>query len=134
MAGIRLSPILKTARLQAVIAALDAGPGPAQLRLYTGPAPDGGAAVTTQTLLATLVLQKPAGNIAGDVLTLAPIADVLAVGAGAVAWARLVDSTGAWCADLEVTVTGGSGAVTMDNLTVYPGGTLRTVSATFKEP
>lgn len=134
MATITLASAIKTARLQAVLNAIDAGSGAAELRLYTAPQPSGGAALTTQTLLIALPLADPAGSISGAVLTLTPMLDTLCVASGDLAWARLVDSAGVWVADFDLTISGGGGAITVDRVDVYTGGTIRTLSASLTEP
>lgn len=134
MATITLASAIKTARLQAVLNAIDAGSGAAELRLYTAPQPSGGVAITTQTLLIALPLADPAGSISGAALTLTPMLDTLCVASGDLAWARLVDSAGVWCADFDITLAGGGGAITVDRLDVYTGGTIRTLSASLTEP
>jgi len=83
------APALKTTRMNAVEAALDAGPGAATLVIGTS-ALSGGTGV-----LATIPLADPAGTVSGSVLTLSALPkSAAASAAGTAAKAELRDSTG----------------------------------------
>jgi len=125
-----LSPALKTARSQAVLNGLTAG---SALHIYTAPQPAVGAALTTQILLISLPLDTPTGIVSGHTLTLY-LRGAQAVASGAAAWARLEDGALAFCADFDVTATGGGGAITMDDVELYTGGTVQNMSAVLIEP
>ena len=75
---------LKTARMNEVLTAIDAGAGAAKLEIGTA-----GMA----TVLATITLADPAGSVIGDVLTLTmPQSDPSADAGGIAAEARIRDS------------------------------------------
>lgn len=78
---------VKAARMTATEALIDAGSGFGRLEIGTA-----GMAV----VLATITLPKPAGSVAGAVLTLSgfPISDTDAEATGVAAAARVVDSDG----------------------------------------
>lgn len=82
-----------------------------KLRLYTAPPPARGAALTTQTLVSVHDLAgagspASAGTVAGNMLTLAPIAPGLVLGTDGVpvapAWGRAETSGGEFVADFTV--------------------------------
>jgi len=127
------SPAVRNARAQVIANALDAGSGPAQWQFYTGPQPAAGGALTTQTLLATVLLTDPCGTVTDGVLTLTSAGDVLAVASGIIAWARFTDSAGTVVLDADVGTPGSGAAVTIDHPQVYAGGTVRIVSAALTE-
>lgn len=124
MAVITPSAALKTAILTAVNDALNAGTGAATIKLYTGTKPASpDTAVTTQTLLGTLVCSDPAGTVAGGSLTFGPItSDSAADASGTATWLRIADSDGVAVFDLDVTVTGSGGAAQMNTTSVVVGG------------
>ncbi|MFZ4792413.1 MAG: hypothetical protein ACOYMW_16260 [Candidatus Competibacteraceae bacterium] len=128
-----LSLTVRTARAQVIANALDGGSGKAKWLFYTGPKPVAGAAITTETLLATVLLTDPCGSVTDGALTLTSDGDVLAVADGVIAWSRFTDSADTYVMDADVTNTAGSGAIKIDNTQVYTGGTIRVVSATFTE-
>ncbi len=128
-----LSLTVRTARAQVIANALDGGSGKAKWRFYTGPKPVAGAAITTETLLATVLLTDPCGSVTDGALTLTSDGDVLAVADVVIAWSRFTDSADTYVMDADVTNTAGSGAIKIDNTQVYTGGTIRVVSATFTE-
>lgn len=107
-----------------VIAALDAGSGPARVRFYTAPmAASVNEAITTQTLLGTLTCSDPSADTAAGILTFAAIAqDASADSAGQAAWARVESSAGTAVVDLDVTGLAGSGAIKLNTVEIIAGG------------
>lgn len=124
MAVITPSAALKTAILTAVNDALNAGSGPATIKLYTGTKPTSpDTAVTTQTLLGTLTCSDPAGTVASGSLTFGTVTpDSSADASGTASWLRIADSAGVAVIDLDVTVTGAGGAAQMNTTSVVVGG------------
>ena len=57
------------ARLAGTLSFLDAGSNPARLRIYGGARPPNPAATPTSAMLVEIALTKPAGAIAGGLLT-----------------------------------------------------------------
>lgn len=113
--------------------AIDAGPGQGLLKLYTGPQPARGAAITTQTFLGQVSFADPCGECAVGVFTAAPLIDGMALNTGTVAWARITDSNGIFVADASVTLLAGVGPVRMPSLEVYQGGNIHGVSVVITE-
>jgi hypothetical protein len=84
--GVIYNATLRTARMNLVKTAIDAGSGPGTLEIGTA---------AMATLLGTLTLSDPCGTVSGDVLTFAAITqDSSADASGTAAAARVKDSTG----------------------------------------
>jgi len=130
---IALADALKNARLQALADAIDAGSGPGVLNIYDGTRPAAGAAVTTQTQLASLAFAAPcAADISAGVLTFDAIADVMALADGAASWARITDAAGAFVADADVGETGAD--IIISQAQIYSGGQVSVTAASITEP
>lgn len=130
-----LSTTLRNARLDLIAAAIDGGSGAGTLKIYAGTQPATGAAITDQTLLATLTFADPcvASAASGGVLTFDAITGANAAADGTATWARAQDSGGTFVADFDVTVTGGGGAITLNTVTLVTGGPVTVTSATLTE-
>ena len=103
-AALALAPDLIQARLQGMLAWLNAGSGQARIDLMDDVWP--GAGLPGGTLLATITLASPCGSVQGDVLLLTssgPEGPVVAV-SGEARWARLVTADGLWALDCAVAV------------------------------
>ena len=103
-AALALAPALFTARLQGMLAWLDAGSGQARIDLMGDAWP--GAGLPGGTLLATITLASPCGSVQGDVVLLTSSTSegpVVAV-SGEARWARLVTAGGIWALDCAVAV------------------------------
>ena len=70
------------ARLAGTLSFLDAGTNPARLRIYGGTRPPNPAATPTSAMLVEIALTKPAGTIAGGLLTLTQQEDGLIAATG----------------------------------------------------
>lgn len=103
---------------------LNAGTGPATIKLYTGTKPAGpGTAITSQVLLGTLTCADPAGTVSARSLTFGAITvDSYADASGTATWARIADSNGVAVADIDVTLTGGGGFGQMNTTLIAAGG------------
>lgn len=91
-------------RLQALTRRLDADLAlPGRLLLYSAPRPaSGDLAQGPAAQLAALVFPKPSiANVTGSTLTLQSPATALAQATGDVAWARLVNGSGQFVADMD---------------------------------
>lgn len=121
-----LSNAVRGAMADAVLAAIDAGSGPAQLRFYTGTIPGSpDDAVTSQTLLGTLTCSDPCGVRTGGTIQFSSITqDASADATGTATWARLVTSAGTAVADFDVTSTSGTGAIRLNTVDIVAGGTI----------
>lgn len=117
------------ARLAGTLAFLDAGPGPARLRIYGGARPPSPAETPTSAMLAEIALTKPAGTIAGGLLTLTQQDNGLIAATGVATWARLVNGNEVTALDLDCSDTGGNGDVKLASTNLYLGGDARMVSA-----
>lgn len=119
------------ARLSGTLAHLDAGSGAAKIRVYTAPRPANGAAITTQTLLAEIVLDDPAGVVDDNKLTLTQADDVLFLASGTVSWARIVNANGDHNMDCDCSDMAGSGEIKFADDEVLAGGVAHMLAAEF---
>lgn len=133
--GTRFSDALRTARGNQTIIAINNGAGTGSLLFYTAPEPaTKGDAITTQTLLGTLLFAEPAGTVVDGVATLDPLTDDSSADAdGVAAWVRVLDGDGVFVMDMTVTDNNGAGPVKMPSTQVYEGGVLHVTSAVLTE-
>ena len=126
---------LRTSRAQLLATAIDAGSaGPATLKIYVGPRPAPGAAITGP-LLATLQFAHPcAQTVSGGMLTLKPLAEQLVTGNGIPGWGRISDRDGDFVADLDVGPPGSGADIEIPADELFTGAMLRINSATITEP
>ena len=127
MAIVRIATTLKNSMLTPVKDAIDAGAGAGTIKIYTSPmATLPSDAISTQTLLGTLTFSDPSGaSPTGGVFTASAITqDSSADATGTAAWARIQDSTGTVVMDVDITATGGGGAMQMNTTSVVIGGPL----------
>lgn len=120
--SVNYSAALKSDRMKAVIARLDAQSGPAYIEICTA-----GYAV----VLATIPLVKPSFAEAGGVITMAgaPRSETSADNTGTAAVARIKDSAGAvWIQGLTCGV--GSGDLQLNSLSISAGQTITITGAT----
>jgi hypothetical protein len=123
--ALSFSTALRNARATAIKNAIDAGLAAGTRKIYTGPRPASGAAITTQTLLGTLTFSYPCGTVVDGVLTFDTITqDSYADATGDAVWYRDSDSTGAFVMDGSITVTGGGGDMTMNTVSIVTGGAI----------
>lgn len=136
MAIIKLTAAVRNAMGDAILAALNAGSGPALLKVYSGTQPAGPAtAITDQVLLGTLTCSDPAGSTSGGILTFDTITqDSAADATGTASWVRLCDSSGAGVMDGDVTVTAGAGFYRLNTLSIVAGGPIQATSGTLTMP
>jgi hypothetical protein len=117
------------ARLAGTLAFLDAGTRPARLRIYGGTRPATPATTPASVMLVEIKLTKPAGTIAGGLLTLTQQEDGLITATGIATWARLVNGNEVTALDLDCSGTDGNGDVKLASTNLYLGGDARMVSA-----
>ena len=117
------------ARLADTLAFLDAGTNPARLRIYGGTRPATPATTPASAMLVEIRLTKPAGTIAGGLLTLTQQEDGLITSTGVATWARLVNGNEVTALDLDCSGTDGDGDVKLASTNLYLGGDARMVSA-----
>ena len=125
MAVIHFANTLKDAVLAPIVTAINAGSGAGTIKIYSGTIPtDAATAITSsQVLLGTLTFSDPCGTIANNALTMGAITqDSSADATGTAAWARIADSAGVTVMDINVTTTGGGGALTLNTTNIVIGG------------
>ena len=124
MATVRFSSTLKNNVLTPVQAAIDAGTTGGTIKIYSGSMPTTvDTAITSQVLLGTLTFSKPCGTIDTRALTMSAITqDSAADATGTAAWARIADSNGKAAIDIDVSATGGSGALRLNTTNIVIGG------------
>jgi hypothetical protein len=129
------SDTIRNARQTVIGTNIDAGAGPGLLRLYTGPQPARGAAITSETLLGTLTHSDPSvASVSAGLLTFDTITDdSSADNSGLCEWARSVTSTGVFCADWSVGDIGSGADIEMNNRDVVAGAPIEAVSWTILE-
>jgi len=131
---ITLAVPIKNARLAVLANALDAADSGGVLRLYTGLRPGVGEALTTQTLLVSLLLPQPCtASLANGTLTLAPIPAALCQHSGTAVWARFTDGEGNGVADGDVGLTGSGAEVELSTLLLLAGGSVSVSVASLTE-
>lgn len=130
----RHSNAARTAAADATVDLVDVS-GPGTLKLYTGAIPATPNTAATGTLLATIVLANPAFGASVDgVATAAAIASVNAVATGTAGYGRVGDGLDAPVIDLDVTATGGGGAIELSSVSVVSGGPVNITSFTYTQP
>jgi len=114
-------------------AAINAGASAPEIKFYTGSPPSTPAdAVTSQTLLGTLVCSDPAVVASGATVTFATItADTSADASGTAAWARILDGDGDAVIDVDVTNGAGTGVIKLNTTTIVAGGLIGITSFVF---
>lgn len=122
----------------AIVDLIDAGSanpnGYMEIRTDTKPSSPQVAAVGT--LLATLAFSNPAfGNFTNGTAVANAIADDTNVDAnGTASWFRIYDRDGNAVMDGDITLTGGGGDITFDNINFIAGGTVTITSLTATMP
>lgn len=101
-------------RNQGSLTYLSQGVGRARILVYDGTRPAAGAAVTTQVLLVTLLLDAVPGTMVGDALHLASSTVGLIMATGQPTWARVENGDGDWAGDLSASAPGAGGEVQLE--------------------
>ena len=108
-----------------------------KLRIYSGTAPANlGDLVGSEILLAEIQFKSVCGTVnqTTGVITFLKSPDALeddaAPASGTAAWARIVDSEDTVVADCTVSITGGTGDITLNSVSIVEGGIVRLNSAT----
>lgn len=135
MANIRVAVAVRNAMLDALVAKMDVGAGPATLKIYSGTQPaTGDTALSGNTLIATLTFSTvsapaaSAGVITFDVITEDSSADATLTAT----WARIQDSAAVNVFDGDV---GTSGAmINLNTTAIVAGGPVRISSFTITMP
>lgn len=124
MAIVRFVDSVKNSVLTPLKNAIDAGSGGGTVKLYTGTQPTQASdAVTTQKLLGILTFSQPCGVVASGALSMSTIdPEDIALYTGTATWARIADSAGNTVMDVNVSVTGGGGALQLNTTSIVSGG------------
>jgi len=131
MAIYRKAIATRNAKLDAQTARYNGG----TLNWYTGAIPATPDSPATGTLLATNSCANPAFSPAANgVATYNPDTPNTQVATGNIGYCRVLDSGGAVVADLDVTLTGGGGAIEVDKLAIAAGENVTVTSFTLTEP
>jgi hypothetical protein len=133
---LKFSETVRTARAQVLATAIDTGSaGSATFKVYTGPRPAPGAAITSQQLLVMLQFPTPcAQSVTGGVLTLKPLAEQMATSNGAPNWGRFANRDGDFVADLDVGPPGSGADLEIPTDELFAGALVRINTATITEP
>ncbi len=123
-----LSPVVKTARLNALLSLCAGG----TLTIYSGPRPAPGGATTTALLV--YALSSPAGTVAGDTLTFAVPAAVAATATAAAVWGRIADSGGNWLLDGDAGLPDSGALFRFNDTLLVEGVMIALLAATLTEP
>ena len=123
--AVNYATALKTTRMNAVVAAIDAGSGAGVLEIGT---------TSFASTLAQITLNDPCGTVSGAVLTLDvdPVpSDASANATGTAAVARIKDSDGnVIVSGLTVTASGGGGDIIIGSTSIVSGQAVSLTSAT----
>lgn len=119
--AVTYSTAVKTARMEAVIAQIDAGTGPGKLVIRTG----------ANAVLATIILTDPCGTAASGVLTFDfdPDISATATGTGTAANAIITDSNDVTIISGLTVGTSGSD-INLDSTSITTGQTVTITAAT----
>ena len=136
MATVRFPTNVRTSILMQILDAIDVGAGPGTIEVYTGSQPESANDAATGTLLGTLTFSYPCGTVAaGGPLTASAITqDSSADASGTAGWARIADSAGNTVMDINVSATGGAGALQLNTTTIVAGGPIQVTSFVVSVP
>jgi hypothetical protein len=120
--AVNYAATLKSTRMQAVIAAIDAGAGPGTIEICSA---------AFAAVLAAITLADPSFTEAGGVITMAgaPRSDASADATGTAAVARIKDSNGVVVVN-NLTVGVGSGEIQLNSTAISAGQTVSITSGT----
>lgn len=130
---VKINAATLAAMATALAAGINAGAAAPQIKFYTATKPDGpGTAISSQTLLGTLVCSDPAVSASGAVVTFDAItADTSADADGTATWARILDGDGAAVVDVDVSNGAGTGVIKLNTVSIVAGGLIQITSFTF---
>ena len=124
---IQISTDLNDYRLNAVVNFLAIGTENARVLIYGGVRP-AFAATPAGSLLATIVLVEPIGDVDNGQLTITPTDEALIETSGVATWARMVNGDGTLAWDCDVSDLNGTGELRLPSTNLYAGGYTRIVS------
>lgn len=118
------------ARLAGTLAYLDTGASTARLRIYGGTRPASPTTAPGSAMLVEIPLTKPAGTVAGGVLSLTQSANGMVEQSGVATWARAVNGNGDPVFDADAGQGPGAWEVVLAQAQLYAGGEVALTSAT----
>ena len=129
-----ISAAARTAMVQQIQVAIDAGAGAGTIKIYTGTQPAGPGTAPSGTLLGTLTLSDPAFPAASNgVLTASAItSDTSADATGTATWFRAATSTGV--AVIDGSVGTSAADLILTSVSIVAGGTIAVTSWTITMP
>ena len=130
--AVRIADTVRNSRIDAIRAAIDAGPAGGLLRIYSGSKPGTKGAAPAGTLLAELTCADPCGSSSSGVLTFTvPFSDTSANNTGTAAFFYLVDSTGAFVCDGDCGTSGSD--LNLTTLSIVAGQPVQVTSLTITD-
>jgi hypothetical protein len=125
------STAIRTARMNAVLSALDAGTTAAVLTIYGGTRPSTGGSAPTPLVtypLGAVSGTKPSASVSGGALAILTngATGVTAANSGTATWGRFTSSAGAFCLDCNVGVSGCD--INLSTATIVAGETVTITS------
>lgn len=124
MAVVRLAVATRDAMTNTAVDLLDGGSGPGYCEIRSGTQPATGDTAPTGSVLATVTFSDPAfGSSSSGTAQVddTPALTVAASATGTASWARFYDSNGNKVFDIDVTVSGGGGAMTVNTTALVSG-------------
>jgi len=120
----RISTTAAGALATTLKAQIDAGSGPALLKVYSGTIPiNADTALSGQTLLGTLTCSDPCGSVSGKTILFDAITqDSSADATGTASFARLLDSDLNVVIDVDITAFDGGGTLQLNTINIVAGG------------
>jgi hypothetical protein len=140
---LRLPEATRNAKADAAVDRIDLGSGSAQgeLRIYSGTQPASADDAPAGDLLVTVELNQPAfGAASSGAATLDTSGGLSGVGTAAAGagtnatWGRVVNRDAATVLDGHVTVTGGGGVFTLDNISIAEDQVVNLTGGTYTQP
>ena len=128
----KLTPARRSSIATSIISDMAAGTAAnPKIQIYTGSLPAAMGGTIAGTLLAELETTVGAATKSGGTITFDAIEnDASANNTGTAGWARVIDRDGAEALYLSVSVTGGSGDLKLNTLSIEAGGPVAITSAT----
>ena len=105
-------------------------PDPCRILIYTAPLPAPLASITSQDLLATLLLADPAAVRTDNVIALQSAGIVQAIASGDAVFGRIINAAGQIISDLEAGLNGSAKPLILDRLDILAGGFVSMISGT----
>lgn len=118
--ALAFSTSIRNNMLAQILAAIDSDASAATIRIYDGTRPASGAVITSENVLAELILTYPAAPTpANGLLDLSSIADDASANtSGTATWFRITDNSGDFAIDGDVGVTSSGADMELNSTTI----------------